>query len=752
MSKIDIISLEDFLTYAQEANTRSTLAVEDGLKPVHRRILYSMYSSGVLSSKQSVKSAKIVGDVLGNYHPHGDSSVYDAAVRLSQPFKMRYPLISFKGNGGSILEPDSYAASRYTEMKLSPLGELLLNGIEKDTVPMVENYSGELLEPVILPSMVPNVLINGGMGIGVGISSSLLPHNLKEVCKAIAVMIDNKHITTKELMNYIPGPDFPTGGVITDAFSLAEIYESGRGTIKLRAKYRLETEGQRTVIVITEVPYLVNIENHIINTIKEMKQEGYEGVYNIVNASGKDGVQIRIVLEKGADVHATLEYLFEKTRLETTVKINQTVMLPNGTFHTLNLRSLILGYINHQDDIIKQKAQYDLDKAQKRLHVVDGLIIAAQNIDEVVRLIKASPNSATAKSALIKAFSLSDIQATAILDMKLARITSLEINKLTTEKKNLENTISTLEKIINDQKTRYTIMKNSLADLALKYGDARRTVIAEMSIIEKGRKLLIMVDKDNRFSSYDDADILEITNAIKGPKGSMSKYVDLIYTNSKDKICFVDANGKVYCEVVDILLRGDVVIGAPVVKMFKFIPKEFIIFVTEKGIIKKVTTPRFRAGGINSIRVKDDDRIVFAGMANDTDFIMVLSEEGKIANIQVSEYSAMNKMAYGSRGVDCKSVVSAAISTPDGLVLTYDDQNRAVLTAHSDFNIQGKGNKPAVIRDGVRGLWPIEEDEYIILLCEDRKPMKYAVSNIGVRKKNASGARITLSKLDKILS
>lgn len=752
MSKLNEHSLEGFLEYAKEANTRSTLAVEDGLKPVHRRILFGMYEEGFTNDKPYGGSAKIVGSVLGNYHPHGDASVYDAAIRLSQDFKLRYPLIDFYGNGGSILDPDSYAASRYTKMRLSAFGESMLADIQKNTVPMVENYNGELMEPVVLPSMIPNALLNGGMGIGVGVSSSLVPHNLSEVCDTINTYIKNPRSTTEELMKSLQGPDFPTGGIITDGFNLVSIYDSGKGTINVRAKYRIENVSGRSHIVITEAPYLINIENRIIVPIQQMVvEEGYDKIYDIQNNSGKNGLEIRIILEKDVNPQAVLQTLFEKTGLETTIKINNTVMLSDGSFVTLGLRGLISYYIKHQHNVLIKKYQWELDKAEARLNIVEGLIIAIENIDEVVKIIKESANTQKAKSALITRFKLNDAQATAILDMRLARLTSLEINKLLNEKAELIKSIEEYKLIINSEDKREKIISKFLTELKSKHGDNRRTTIAQMTIVEKGEHIYLAVNGNHRLVTIPKDDISTMSRGKKGFAVSKEYITSVIECNTKDTVMVIDIFGKAYMTLVSDIVNEKVEFEAPISKVIEVLDKDFMIFTTREGIIKKTPTTKFRKA-TQITKVREDDLLIGVHFANDDEYIMVLGSEGKVVNIPISEIPSSGKLTYGAKGITTDKVLSSTVAATSDLILTITKESKAKLTKHSDFLVNARTTTGQLITEDCEWIRSIGTHSLLTIFGEDGRAMSINVNSISIKGRNSVGAKIFNSEITGITS
>lgn len=745
-------ALKGFLEFAQEANTRSTLAVEDGLKPVHRRILYGMAEEKLWSNGQHSGSAKIVGSILGNYHPHGDASVYDAAVRLSQDFKLRYPLIDFYGNNGSILDPDSYAASRYTKMKLTPLGQMMLEDIDKNTVNMVENYNGELMEPVVLPSMIPNTLLNGGMGIGVGVSSSLVPHNLGEIVDGINAYIKNPRITTEELMQYIQGPDFPTGGIITDGFNLSNIYESGKGTVTLRSKYRVEIIGGRPHIIITETPYLINIENRIIAPIQQMvNEEGYDKIYDIQNASGKHGLEIHIILEKDVNPNSVLPTLFERTGLQTTIKINNTVMLSDGSFVMLSIRGLISYYLKHQHNILIRKYTWEKQRAEERLHIVEGLIIAVQNIDEVVRIIKGSASSSAAKVNLIKQFNLSPEQAAAILDMRLARLTSLEINKLLNEKKELENKIAECKLIISSESKREGIISKFLIELKAKFGDSRRTKIAEMSIVEKGEHVYLTVDSQNNFVAIPKDEIATMTRGKKGTAISKNTIVSSIECNTKETVLLLDVRGKAYQAPVREIIDGKIQVDAAISHILREEEKDFMIFVTQEGIIKKTPSVKFRKA-TQVTKVREDDKIVFMGFANDDQYIMTLGTGGKVLNIKVSDIPSIGKLTYGAKGMITDKIIAATIAAEKDLVLTITSENKAKLTRHDDFLVGARATTGQVVTEDCIFIMNIGTGTQLTIFGEDGRALTINVNSIAIKGRNAVGSKIFNSKIVSVVS
>ncbi|MCD6572590.1 MAG: DNA gyrase subunit A, partial [Thermoplasmata archaeon] len=576
--------------------------VRDGLKPVHRRILYAMNEMGLHYNKPHRKSARVVGEVLGKYHPHGDAAVYDALVRMAQPFSMRYCLIDGQGNFGSI-DGDSPAAMRYTEARLSKISQELLKDIDKETVEWRDNFDGTLKEPVFLPSLLPNLLLNGSTGIAVGMSTNMAPHNLKEVVDAIIATIDEPDITTKELMNYIKGPDFPTGGIIYGRGDIYRAYETGRGLIKVRAKMHFEGND----IVVTELPYMVNKAEVIKHIADLVRKDVIKGIADLRDESDRKGIRIFIKLKKEAVPEIVQNQLFKHTQLETTFGILN-IALVNGEPKLLTLKDLINEYIKHRRLIIRRRSQYELKKAKERKHILDGFIVALQNIDEVINLIRKSRDAKEAKEKLIQAFNFSEEQAKEILAMRLHSLTSMEREALENERKEKLKEIEKLEKILQSEEEINRIIKEELLYLKETYGDERRTEIREAKVemdiedlIQEEDVVIILTNGGyiKRLS------IDEYRSQRRGGKGMIAmkmKEEDTIYkivkASTHDTILFFSSDGKVYSKkayeiphgsrqskgraIVNFLPSGNIVELIPVSNF-----EGNVIFATENGIVKK---------------------------------------------------------------------------------------------------------------------------------------------------------------------
>ena len=479
---------QSFLDYSMSViMSRALPDVRDGLKPVHRRILYAMNEMGLTHDKPFKKSARVVGEVLGKYHPHGDQAVYDALVRMAQDFSLRYPLIDGQGNFGSV-DGDSPAAMRYTEVRMSKIAKLLLEDIEKDTVDWMDNFDGTLKEPTVLPSKLPNLLINGSSGIAVGMATNIPPHNLSEVVDGIIKFIENPDITTEELMEYIKGPDFPTGGIIYGREGIEKAYETGKGIIKIRAKVKIEGKGRKRIVV-TEIPYMVNKADLLREIADLVKNKKIEGILDLRDESDRKGLRIVIELRRDAIERVVLNQLFEHTNLQVTFGILNLAIV-DGEPKILSLKDMIKHFVDHRIEIVTRRAEYELRKAKERLHILDGLLIALRRIDDVIETIRKSRDAEEAKKALMKKFSLTELQAKSILDMRLQRLTGLEIEKVKKEHEETTRKIKELEEILGSKERILEEIKKELLEIKREFGDKRRTLIEEESALIKIEDLI----------------------------------------------------------------------------------------------------------------------------------------------------------------------------------------------------------------------------------------------------------------------
>ncbi|RLI43927.1 hypothetical protein DRO61_12740, partial [Candidatus Bathyarchaeota archaeon] len=621
-TNLDAKVSKDFLTYANAViKSRAISDVRDNLKPVHRRILYTMFENKLLHNKKTVKSNNVVGKVMIR-HPHGDSSIYNAMIRLAQPWKMRYPLVEVQGNSGNI-SGDGPAAMRYTEVRLTKFGEMMMTDIGKKAVKFKESYDGSTTEPIVLPSVFPNILCNGNVGIAVGTSTSIVPHNLTEVAEAILAYLKSPSITTEQLMKYIPAPDFPTGGTITNADNMKEIYETGRGTITLRSKYRIENIGQKQHIVITEVPYLITIEDGVIKQLKKLVLEkGFDLIEDFKNNTGKDGIELRIILKKGANVYKVLEAIWKHTRLEITQRIANTIIL-DGNPQTLSLKNMIKEYVKHRNIVLINIANSDLVKTQRRIQTVNALIKALARIDEVIALIKKSENRTVAVVKLMTMLAINSTQAESILSMQLGRLSKLDSMDLTKELEELQKKLKEFTDIVENEETRTTMIRKEIGSLKRLYGDARRTTLiygrgneAEGYPVETVK--VLMFSNGNTFVTQKKLADLDIGR--KAAELNQAAVVLITDTQTDKTLTVFTRDGTM--QRVKLLTMATEKIE---ISTFNSRPlaaydfddsnnlKDYIVFITSGGMVKKTATSEYIKAKNNArtIKVKGDQELIF---------------------------------------------------------------------------------------------------------------------------------------------
>lgn len=742
-------STEDFLVYANAViKSRAISRSEDNLKPVHRRILYGMATDlDLYSNKKHKKSAKIVGAIMGSYHPHGDSSIYDAMIRLAQPWKMRYPLVEVQGNFGNILG-DGAAASRYTEAKLSPFGDMMLEGIKKRGVPFRANYDETTEEPVILPSVFPNILCNGNAGIAVGFSSSLVPHNLKEVVNAIIAYLDFKGITTNGLMKHILGPDFPTGGTIVDSEKLAEIYETGAGTIKLRSKYTIETVRNQTHIIIHEVPYLVNIEDGILDSIKKLiLEDGFDLIDEVENNTGQNGISLRIILKKGANLYKVLDTLWAKTRLQTTQRISNTVIV-DGKPQVLGLKQLIAEYVKHRHNVIINIANFDLQKIEERLHIVEGLLKALAQIDPIIKLIKESNSKADARIKIIQFLDVTEIQANAILDMKLSRLSKLDGVELTAEREDLQKQKKVLIELISTPAKRELQMRQELLRISNRYGDARRTALSMVgeSAIENSEieKLNILLLEDGKvFATQQDLKKLDTKRRNSPLNGAAIKVA--ISTTTDKTIGVFCADGTIVHlkplmlsreEVESGLLPSTPLAALELAQDASNLPK-YTIFCSSGGLLKRTPTSEYinAKNGSRTTKLKNDQTLIFVGFGNDDDHVAVLDE--KLNVFPVGSFAAQSKLTLGSKAISTGNVKSIAILSPNSEILMLNNKGQGKLTKVSELVVGIRGGVGQVVAENTSLVAAVGTAYYIYDIKNN-----LITENPSIKAKTAVGAKI----------
>ncbi|MFW3146646.1 MAG: DNA gyrase subunit A [Thermoplasmatota archaeon] len=679
----------------------------DGLKPVHRRILHAMNEGGMVFGKPYKKSARVVGDVLGKYHPHGDSAVYDAMVRMAQDFSLRYPLIDGQGNFGSI-DGDSAAAMRYTESKTTKIAMEMLQDIDRETVDFVPNYDGTLQEPTVLPSKLPNLLVNGTSGIAVGMATNMPPHNLTEIADGLLTVLEDPDIDTLDLMEIVKAPDFPTGGIIYGKTGVYEAHSTGRGKITIRARAEIEErEGDRQRIVVTEIPYMVNKSNMLQKIAELVKAKVFEGITDIRDESDKRGIRVVFDLKKDAVAEVVLNKLYTHSDMQTTFGVIN-LALVDGQPRILNLKELMQVYIDHRREIIRRRVAFDLKKAQERLHIIQGLIIALDNIDEVIKIIRGSKDPSIAHTGLVERFELSEIQAKAILDMRLQKLTSLEVDSIKKEGEELERTIADYEDILSKPGRVDGMIADDLRELKDKYGDERRTAIEENAeeidledLIVK-RDVVITITNTGYIKRMDLDTYKTQNRGGKGLRGMAMKeedyVVDIFVCSSHDYILFFTSFGKVFwlkaynvpsgtrqargkpmINLLPNLEEGEVVRSFRAVSAFD--KDKYLLFSTKNGIVKRTSLEAYsrpRSTGIRAITLNEGDELVETQLCEEEDEAVLATVMGLANRFKVSDVRAMGRTAAGVIGMRLKydddEVVSLVVIPPQGGEMVEDDE------------------------------------------------------------------------------
>ncbi|MBW2970177.1 DNA gyrase subunit A [Candidatus Woesearchaeota archaeon] len=763
--------------------------VRDGLKPVHRRVLYAMYDMGMLHNKPFKKSARIVGEVLGKYHPHGDMAVYDAMVRLAQDFSMRYPLIQGQGNFGSI-DGDNAAAMRYTEARLNKLSEEILQDIEKETVDFVPNFDGSLEEPSVLPSKVPNLLINGSSGIAVGMATNIPPHNMTEVCDGIIQTIDNPEIDVLDLMQTVRAPDFPTGGIIMGVSGLKQAYKTGRGKIVVRAKTSIEEAKNRTRIIVSEIPYMVNKAELILAIANLVRDKKVQGISDLRDESDREGMRIVIDLKSGANSDVVLNQLFAHSRLQETFGINLLALVDNQP-KLLSLKDIIQNFIDYRRSVVRKRTEFDLRQAEDKAHLLEGLIIALDHIDAVVQLIKQSKSADEAKAALIADYKLSDKQAQAILDMTLRRLTGLEQGKIRSEHADLLKLIKDLKDILASEQKILGIIKAELLELKEKYGDDRRSQVlaAEAEVIEE--EALIKPEDD----------VITITHAgyvkrlpvdtykqqRRGGKGIIAAEAkeedfveNLFVANTHDYILFFTNLGKVHwikvyqipeagryakgTAIVNLLQLGDKEKVTAFIPVKQFEENKFLFMVTGDGTVKKTSLAEFsnpRKGGIIAINLAENDELKSVMLTDGNQQIIIASKNGMAVKFNEGDVRAMGRTAAGVIGIRLRddSVVGATIADDKLTLVTVTEKGFGKRTLISDYRLISRGgvgviNIKITDKNGcVVGIASVTEEDELMLISQSGILIRTPVKGISVIGRNTQGVRVMkLEENDKVIS
>jgi DNA gyrase subunit A len=769
--------------------------VRDGLKPVHRRVLYTMYDMGLRYNKPYKKSARIVGDVMGKYHPHGDAAIYDTLVRMAQDFSLRYPLVDGQGNFGSI-DGDPPAAMRYTEARLSQISEEMLGDIEKETVKFVPNYDGSLTEPSVLPAKLPNLLVNGSNGIAVGMATNIPTHNLSEVCDAIIATIENPDITPKDLMKYIKGPDFPTGGIIRGRSGIKSYFETGRGSITIQAKTEIEEiKGNKEAIIITEIPYQVN-KSALIESIAELvRDKKIQDISDIRDESDRRGMRIVVEVKRDGNAQIVLNQLFKHTQLETTFGVIMLAIV-DGRPKILNIKEVIEQYIRHRRQVIYNRTRYDLNKALQRAHILEGYLIALKNIDEVVEIIKKSKDASEAKEKLIKRFALSDIQAQAILDMRLHQLTRLEVGEIEEEYKGLLKLIEELRSILKNPAKILKIITDELKELKEKYGDKRRTEIAgeatELDIEDLIQKedVVITITHSGYIKRIPCDTYKSQGRGGKGVIGSDLKeedFVDnLFVTSTHSTVLLFTSRGKVYAlkgyeipeaprsargkAIVNLLpIKDEKITSIISIDSFEEKKKEqtFLFMATRKGYVKKTPISEFaniRKTGINAITLEDGD--ILTGVAHtDGNYDIILgTKDGMSIRFSEKEVRDMGRTARGVRGIklqkdDIVIGMEAAPSNTKKDLLTVCENGYGKRTKLDEYRNQHRGGSGIITiktteRNGsVVGIHLVDDNDDLMIITERGKIIRIHCKDISVVSRNTQGVRLVkLEEGDKVSS
>ena len=798
--KLIPINIEDemkssYIDYSMSVIVSRALPdVRDGLKPVHRRVLYGMHELGIRSTTGYKKSARIVGEVLGKYHPHGDSSVYDTMVRMAQDWSLRYLLVDGQGNFGSI-DGDSPAAMRYTEARMRKMSEDLLADIEKETVDLQLNFDDTLTEPTVLPTRVPNLLINGASGIAVGMATNMPPHNLTEVVNGTIQYIDNNDISIEELMNTIKAPDFPTGGTIYGYDGVKEAFMSGRGRVVLRANANIELVGDRECIIVTEIPYQVNKAEMIRKTAELVNDKKVEGISNIRDESDRNGMRIVYVLKRDAIPNIVLNKLYKFTSLQSSFSVNN-IALVNGRPQLLNLKQLIHFFVEHRHDVVVRRTKYELRKAEERAHVLEGLIIASDNIDEVIAIIRASVNPEEAKSNLISKFQLSEVQAKAIVDMRLRQLTGLEQDKLRSEFDQLVKTIADLKDILDKKDRRMGIIKDELEEVKVRYGDDRRSKIeyagGNFSIEDMipDEKVVITISHLGYIKRTPLTDYKTQNRGGVGQKASTTRDEDFLEhlfvgTNHQYMLFFTQKGKCFWMRVYEIPEGSRTSKGRAIqnlvnieqddrVKAFictqdlkdqDYINNHFVIMATKKGQVKKTSLEKYsrpRANGINAITIKEDDELLEAKLTNGNSQILLAVKSGKAIRFEESKTRPMGRGASGVRGITLADendevVGMVSVNDMDTNILVVSENGfgkRSNLEDYRMTNRGGKGVKTISITEKTGSLVTLKnvtDEDDLMIINKSGIAIRMAVSDLRVMGRATQGVKlINLKEKDAI--
>jgi DNA gyrase subunit A len=768
--------------------SRALPDVRDGLKPVHRRILFAMRELGLAYNRSYKKSARVVGEVLGKYHPHGDSAVYDAIVRMTQDFSLRYPLIDGQGNFGSV-DGDFPAAMRYTEIRLARIAEEMLRDIDKNTVDFTSNFDDTLKEPTVLPGILPNILINGSSGIAVGMATNIPPHNLSEVVAGIHAMIEQPDIEISKLLRYIKGPDFPTAGIIFGYEGIKEAFQTGRGRVMVRARANVEvTRNGRENIIITEIPYQVNKTNLIEKIAELVQTKKVEGISDIRDESDRDGMRIVIELKRDVEAKAVLNFLYKHSQMQITFGIIM-LALVKGQPKVLNLKEILQYYIDHRHEVIVRRTKFDLDEAEKRAHILEGLKIALDNIDEIIELIKKSKDPETAQRNLITRFKLSEIQAKAILDMRLQRLTGLERKKIEEEYREVIKLIEKLKAILANKGLRMQIIKDELSEIKDRYGDERKTEIVrdyqdltvEDMIAEED--MVITISHRGSIKRFPVSGYRRQNRGGKGSTGATTREEDFIehmfIASTHNYILFFTDKGRCYwLKVHEIPQAGKASKGRPIVNLIdiekgeticafvavkNFEEQAYIICITNKGVIKKTELAAFsrpRKGGILAITINEKDELIAARLSEGKNDVILVTRNGYSIRFNEQEVRQMGRTAAGVKGITLRKgdyVIGMVIVKREDTLLTITEHGMGKRSNVADYRRQSRGGKGIIamkINDKtgpVVNVLNVVDSEDIIMITEKGIVIRQHIGKISVTGRNTQGVRmIKLDSDDKL--
>jgi DNA gyrase subunit A len=779
-----------FIDYSMSViMSRALPDVRDGLKPVHRRILYAMNDMGIVHEKPYKKSARVVGETLGKYHPHGDQAVYDSLVRMAQDFSLRYPLIDGQGNFGSV-DGDSAAAMRYTESRMAKITKLMLQDIGKNTVDWIDNFDGSLKEPIVLPAVLPNLLINGASGIAVGMATNMAPHNLSEVIDGSIKMIDDSQISTVDLMNIIKGPDFPTRGIIYGKGGIFNAYSTGRGLVKVRARTYIEGKDKKKIII-TELPYQVNKSKLLKNIAELVKNKKIEGITDLRDESDRSGMRIVIDIKRDAIEDVVLNQLFEHTDLQTTFGVLNLAIV-EGEPKILTLKDIIQHFINYRLEIITRRTNYDLNKAEEKIHILEGFMIALKNIDEIIKIIRRSKTVEDAKNRLIDRFSFSEEQVKAILDMRLQKLTGMEIEKVEEDYQETKRLIEQLKRLISDKQNLLNEIKRELLDIKNNFGDERRTEIIEGELEVETEDLIpvqevVITITDSGYIKRIPTETYRTQHrGGKGLIGMKTKEEDIVVdsfiTSTHDYIMFFTNHGKAFWlkgykipegsrhykgkAIINLLPRleeGEYVETA--IPINEFDDEHFLVFSTRKGIIKKTVLSAYgnvRVNGIRAINLDEDDELISTRLSDGKQTIMIASADGQACRFNEEEVRPMGRVARGVIGIRLSKddkVVSMAVVGEDGNLLTITENGFGKRSPIIDYRKTHRGSK------GVRTIVTNErngkvlyvreatDEDEIMLSTKNGMIVRVPVKDIRIQGRNTMGVTIMkLNKDDKVVS